>query len=58
MADEKSIVRCPACGGYVMKGSFEGTVETYCGNKRCHATLEITMKSGTLTVTVLATKEA
>jgi hypothetical protein len=44
MADAKRRVLCPACGNFVMKESIEGTVEVNCRNKRCQATLEITVK--------------
>lgn len=52
------MIRCPACGNFVMKGDFEGIVaEVNCTNGRCKATLEVLMKSGKPTVTVLATKK-
>lgn len=47
-------VFCPSCRNFVVKASFEGTAEVNCGNKRCGAVLEITMKSGNPTVTVIA----
>jgi phage FluMu protein Com len=58
MADAKRRVLCPGCGNFVMKESIEGTVEINCRNKRCQAILEITVRSGIPTVTVLSTKKA
>ncbi len=50
-------VRCPKCGNFVMKASYEGSVELNCRNQRCNAVLEIKVSAGRETVTVLATKK-
>jgi hypothetical protein len=58
MADTKRRIMCPMCANFVVKESIEGSVEVNCRNKRCGATLEITVKSGIPNVTVVSTKKA
>jgi hypothetical protein len=50
-------VRCPCCGFFVVKVAYEGKAEMNCANGRCQAALEVTVRSGKPTVTVLATKK-
>ena len=58
MSQEK-IVRCPACGGWLMKAEYEGKSEVNCQNrKRCGVPLLVEIHGDKTTVTVLESKRA
>lgn len=52
MADDKSkkVVRCTACGNFVLNGAFEGGAEVCCTNSRCGATVFVEMHGGIVTI--------
>jgi len=52
------VVCCPSCGNWITRAQFEGTAELNCGNSRCKAILEVTMRDGKPTVTVLSSRKA
>ena len=49
----ETVIRCPSCGGFLMRGRYEGKVEMNCSNSHCKATLIVSVSDGRATVQVI-----
>ena len=51
-----TVVKCPSCGGFALRGKFDGSVELNCVGSRCGAPLLVVMSGDKITVEVIKLK--
>ena len=54
-ADAKTLVHCPKCGRFVLRGTLVGWLQVVCGQRQCRASFVVAIsENGAVTINVLA----